>query len=125
MPDALGALYASRISSLKTMSSEDEQREHVKAFLSRFPEHLEYPQKMEDIEELSRFYFLVDAFVADCSHAASIAMSERKARTWSSLSMADLKFLPGIPLTTVESTRFQRAFYRFEIYCTCFRRVRD
>ncbi|KAI4593722.1 hypothetical protein KJ359_009001 [Pestalotiopsis sp. 9143b] len=120
-PEALGALYALDIPNSQKVSKA-EHRRIVLDFLQKLQNsRLQFPHRFEDVARLSRLWLRVDAFVTDYSSRAHMLLHSKEPPAlpaWAHPSSPMLR--TSIALSPTESTRMQRAFFRFDIYRSCF-----
>ncbi|KAI1117676.1 hypothetical protein F5Y14DRAFT_401497 [Nemania sp. NC0429] len=124
MPDALGALYSSHLNvpeNTVTLTA-TECRDRVTTFLANFHEKtLEFPKDAESLDGLFRICNTVMSLVGDYSSRAIVLLDKtlHGQRIVPALPSSELR--QGIPLSRHEQSRFLRAFFRYEMYCNCFR----
>ncbi|OTA53907.1 hypothetical protein K449DRAFT_439855 [Hypoxylon sp. EC38] len=135
LPDALGAFYALR-HEWPSSESNDEwdntnrwmpgltpQSEALRRFMELYSSrNLKFPHDFKDLACLSRIWLQTDYFVSDYSNRAILLMrGEEPARLPVWAYPSEPKLRDRVPISTVETARLQRAFLRFDMFCTCSR----
>ncbi|KAI0838392.1 hypothetical protein F5Y06DRAFT_45441 [Hypoxylon sp. FL0890] len=121
LPDALGALYA--LDAMDTWGVFPETGYiDIDTFLERYHSGvLDFPGDFENLAHLSQIWLRTDSFVSDYSNRALLSMhGEKPPRLPVWAHPADSKLRDKVPVSATESTRLQRAFLRFDIFCICF-----
>ncbi|KAI1330883.1 hypothetical protein F5Y16DRAFT_361506 [Xylariaceae sp. FL0255] len=138
IPDALGALYSSELRTPEFIDAAFDRysdidpdaragyefRRWVIAFLSDFhTKALEFPEDTILLVYLCHIYDTTRALVEDYSSRAMDLFDYELRNEPRDPLLPSSALCQEIQLSKVERTRFFRAFFRYEIFCNCFRPV--